>query len=202
MPASQFGKKKKKKNNKMGKVILPVSWDCCEYLIHSFRYSLIPFLFISQQSCQWESASYFIREEKQSRSPSNEANHSGSCPDHLSQNPVFLTTLSILFIYGGKWVRRREIITTKPSPGLAVSFFKNANLSSIEILFYTYKIKLSKIDYVFNKNKIYGLLMIDQLPPSIQFLLQPAALGMGARALGKHVSLSKAGGRFVTVAFG
>ena len=44
--------------------------------------------------------------------------------------------------------------------------------------------------------------MIDQLPPSIQFLLQPAALGMGARALGKHVSLSKAGGRFVTVAFG
>lgn len=84
-------------------------------------------------------------------------------------------------------MRRREIITTKPSPELAVSFFKNANLSSIEILFYTYKIKISKIDYVFNKNTIYGLLMIDQLPPSIQFLLQPAALGMGARALGRHV---------------
>lgn len=46
----------------MGKVMLPISWDCCEYLIHSFRYSFIPLLFISQQSCQWESASYFIRE--------------------------------------------------------------------------------------------------------------------------------------------
>ena len=113
----------------------------------------------------------------------------GSCPDHLSQNPLFFTTLSILFIYGGEWVRRREIITTKPSPEVTVFFFKNANLNSIEILLYTYKIKISKTDYVFNKNTIYGLLMIDQLPPSIQFLLQPAALRMGACALEKHVRL-------------
>ena len=42
-------------------------------------------------------------------------------------------------------MRRRGIVTTKPSPELAVSFLKNANLNSIEILFYTYKIKISNV---------------------------------------------------------
>ena len=165
-----------------------------EYLIHSFICSFFPLLFISQQSCQWRSASYFIREEtsrlglkeKLSRSPSNEANHPGLQPRPLDSKSIIFTSLSILFIYGGEWVRRRETIATKPSPELAEFFLKNAHLNSIEIVLYAYKTKISKVDYIFNKNTMYGLLA-DQPPPSIQFLLQPVAHGIGACALGKHV---------------
>lgn len=165
-----------------------------KYLTHSFICSFFPLLFISQQSCQWGSASYFIREgtsrlglkEKLSRSPSNEANHPGRQHRPLDSKSIIFTLLSILFIYGSEWVRRRETIATKPSPELAEFFLKTSNLNSIEILSYTHKTKVSKVDYIFNKNAMYGLLA-GQPPPSIQFLLQPVAHGIGACALGKHV---------------